>query len=55
MSTGPKQNEGYRLIFNILLRPPLMLLGPFLGCFVASAFFRFAGQSFGIACRSTSF
>jgi conjugal transfer/type IV secretion protein DotA/TraY len=44
-----RASEGYSLIFNVLFRPTLMLLGLFLGYFVFNAMSWLIRESFGIA------
>jgi hypothetical protein len=44
-----RAGEGYSLIFNVLFRPTLMLLGLFLGYFVFDAMSWLIRESFGIA------
>ena len=44
-----RANEGYALIFNVLFRPTLMILGLFLGYFIFAATSWLIRMSFGIA------
>ena len=44
-----RANEGYALIFNVLFRPTLMILGLFLGYFIFAASSWLIRMSFGIA------